>query len=661
MTRIKVGAATVNQTPMDWHGNQVRILEIINEAEADDVNILCLPELVITGYGCEDMFHSPHVQRKALTSLTRITEALPPSSPMTILVGLPIKYQNSLYNCVAIVQKNKVCGIVPKQNMAQDGVHYEHRWFQAWKQGEVSSVKIKREGVPFGDLIFELGEDLRFGFEICEDAWVANRPAGDLARRGADLIFNPSASHFAFGKHQTRREIVRSGSRSTSCAYVYCNLVGNESGKIIYDGSRIIAAGGQIISEGDRFSMQQTGLTTAVIDIDSLRSERTDREGFSPKSGTVVNLSGPTSKEHPTTPEPLDTLTKEEEFEQAVTLGLFDYMSKSGVNGFCVSLSGGADSSATAILVSKMVERIHAEIPTLEMIGRGNFLTADGHFGLTLKTTEQILTCFYQPTSNSSETTREAAEAVAHDIGAKYLELDVDAVVEVYKDIVGSGLGVDWDWEKHDISLQNIQARSRGPSAWMVANYENKILLATSNRSEAAVGYATMDGDTCGGLAPIAGIDKVFLRKWLRSKESEIPTLELVNNQQPSAELKPGSNQTDEEDLMPYDVLNRIEHLVVRDKKSPTEVFDLIRHEYDIDSDQASEWVEKFYQLWSRNQWKRERYAPGFHLDDKSLDPKSWCRFPILSSGFKEELDTIKSTIEAAKAATNFDPNKESI
>ena len=647
MNRIKLGAATTNLTPMDWRGNLSTIRDAIGKAKKQDVNILCLPEMTTTGYGCEDMFHSPHVQRNALDMLKKVSESKEMDQYMTVLVGLPFKYQNSLYNCVAVVVDHKIRGIVPKQNMAQDGVHYEPRWFQAWERGKVSSVTIDGTEVPFGDLIFNTDNGIRFGFEICEDAWVANRPAGDLARRGADIIFNPSASHFAFGKHQTRREIVRSGSRSTSCAYVYCNIVGNESGKIIYDGSRIIAAGGEILKESSRFSMKKTELTTAVVDIDALRSERTDREGFAPTTETTVvdTLRKSLTTKAPTKMETeLETLTKEEEFERAVTLGLFDYMSKSGVNGYCVSLSGGADSSATAILVSMMAERLNELTPS-ELLDRNNFLKGKGHFGLEHKTTEDILTCFYQPTDNSSETTRDAAESIASDIGAKYLEIDVDAIVEAYKGVVGDSLNVDWDWDKHDIPLQNIQARSRGPSAWMVANVENKVLLATSNRSEAAVGYFTQGGDDSGGLAPILGVDKVFLRSWLRSKEKKIPSLELVNTQQPSAELKPG-NQTDENDLMPYEVLDRIEHLFIQNKKGPKEVFYIINEEFNADENRTFEWVKKFYRLWCQNQWKRERGAASFHLDDKNLDPKSWCRFPILSSGFKRELEELKQEID---------------
>ena len=208
-------------------------------------------------------------------------------------------------------------------------------------------------------------------------------------------------------------------------------------------------------------------------------------------------------------------------------------------------------------------------------------------------------------------------------------------------------LGRPLNWDQDDIALQNIQARVRAPSVWMMANIKSALLISTSNRSEAAVGYATMDGDTSGGISPIAGIDKAFLRKWLNWLEHTgvdgqfmIPALNAVNVQQPTAELRPQeSKQTDEDDLMPYDLLDAIEEAAIRDKKMPIACYLLMKLRFPMYQDeQLKNWVKKFFRLWCRNQWKRERYAPSFHLDDKNLDPKTWCRFPILSGGFTKEL-----------------------
>ena len=167
-----------------------------------------------------------------------------------------------------------------------------------------------------------------------------------------------------------------------------------------------------------------------------------------------------------------------------------------------------------------------------------------------------------------------------------------------------------------------------------------------------------MDGDTSGGLSPIAGIDKAFLRSWLRWLENEgiqgeikIPALKAINEQQPTAELRPAeSKQTDEDDLMPYDLLDAIEEAAIRDKKMPLESFQLLLNQFpQYEKLQLKDWVIRFYRLWCRNQWKRERYAPSFHLDDKNLDPKTWCRFPILSGGFDYEIKELEAYFSKLK------------
>jgi NAD+ synthase (glutamine-hydrolysing) len=198
----------------------------------------------------------------------------------------------------------------------------------------------------------------------------------------------------------------------------------------------------------------------------------------------------------------------------------------------------------------------------------------------------------------------------------------------------------------------------RGPSVWLLANVKRALLLSTSNRSEAAVGYATMDGDTCGGLSPIAGIDKAFLLRWLRWLQTtgpdgfhSIPALSAVTGQKPTAELRhQETGQTDEDDLMPYVVLDVIERAAIRDKQAPLEVFRLLHTQFpENPPSQLQAWVERFFRLWSRNQWKRERYAPSFHLDDENLDPKTWCRFPILSGGFERELAELREFVKRSE------------
>ncbi|MCG8462317.1 MAG: NAD(+) synthase, partial [Holophagales bacterium] len=424
-----------------------------------------------------------------------------------------------------------------------------------------------------------------------------------------------------------------------------------------------LATDGELLAEGPRFSFRQVRLTSAVIDVDETRMRQMRTGSFVPdlEPHPGERIVDP----HFRFPE-LDYLVRpaaaepewhagdddrEEEFTRATSLAIFDYMRKSRSRGAVVSLSGGADSAAVSCLVALALRLAHREL------GLDGVLERLGYAGLedissADELVHRLLLCVYQSTRNSSEATLTAARAVAEGLGAEFLTLDVDSLVEGYRGLVEKAIGRGLSWERDDLALQNIQARVRAPGVWMLANLRGALLLSTSNRSEAAVGYATMDGDTAGGLSPIAGIDKAFLRRWLRWLEEEgpeglgpVPALAAVNRLAPTAELRPPSaDQTDEDDLMPYDVLDAIEQAAIGDKKMPVEVYRPLRGLFpDLGRPDLLAWVERFFRLWCRNQWKRERYAPSFHVDDKNLDPKTWCRFPILSGGFERELEELRA------------------
>jgi NAD+ synthase (glutamine-hydrolysing) len=664
MKLLRVAAATLNQTPLDWDGNRANISAAIDAARAEGVSVLCLPELCISGYGCEDAFLALGTQAMALQVLE---ELLPSTRGLVVSVGLPLFHNKALYNACALIADGKLVGFDAKRALAGDGIHYEPRWFKPWPAGARTTISLFGQDVPLGDIFFDCS-GVRIGFEICEDAWVAQRRGAELSLLGVDLILNPSASHFAFGKHEVRRRLVLEGSRAFGVSYVYANLLGNEAGRAIYDGDALIATAGKAVAQAPRFSFASHTLISAVIDIDLTRVQHASLTSSQPR---VVNAPGECVRFDFTFPpvagfvqaagvvewERSPTL-KEEEFARAVALGLFDYCRKSRARGFVVSLSGGADSAAVACLVALMVRF------AVRDLGFDGFARKFEHVeGLPRLKSErelvhELLTTAYQATKNSSNVTREAAATVAHALGATHLEFDVDALVSGYVSSVEAALGRKLEWQRDDLALQNIQARVRAPSVWLLANLNSALLLSTSNRSEAAVGYATMDGDTAGGLSPIAGIDKAFLRRFLvwleRTGPHElgpIPELQAVNVQAPTAELRPpAATQTDEADLMPYEVLDAIERAAIRDKRSPREVLSIIRAEFtQYSKDELWLWLDRFFRLWSRNQWKRERYAPSFHVDDESLDPKTWCRFPILSGGFERELRELRQALATEK------------
>lgn len=670
MKLIKLGAASLNQTPLDWDGNYKNIIQAIDAAAKENVNILCLPELCITGYGCEDAFFMPSTAEKSIDVLKIITEHIKyicKKHTISVSIGFPYTLDGFLYNCVMIYGNVHSGCIIPKKNLCSDGVHYESRWFKPW-QGKSVTVHIPNIGkFMFGNVMsYFQGTDLKIGVEICEDAWAVERPGSLLAKHGVDIILNPSASHFSFGKNKIRERFVEEGSRAFKCAYIYSNLVGNESGRVIFDGDTYIASEGKIISRGERFSYNNYTLTTAVIDVDKNRVQKIQNTsnipihdydnnknlskfvGFSHKESNIdlENNFKPIRGYGPA----LDLNNDFDSFTAAVSLGLWDYMRKSYSKGFVLSLSGGADSSACACLVRSMI------INAVNALGRESFIEKLKEIGIDAseldknievfikQVSNKLLTCVYQGTENSSDETEKSAFLLSSEIGARFHTISVQKVLEEYISLSEKMIGRKLSWEEDDITLQNIQARARAPSVWMMANIAGALLLSTSNRSEAAVGYATMDGDTCGGLSPIAGVSKIFLLKWLVDYEKSwgihgFHGLDLVNKLTPTAELRPQDNkQTDEDDLMPYDILNKIEYMAVKYKMSPEEIVS-------ADKDKISpDHVIKFFKMFTKNQWKRERYAPSFHLDDESLDPKTFHRFPILNSGFKQEIDEILSS-----------------
>lgn len=609
MSTLKIACATVNQTPLDWKGNFEHIIQAIQKAKSLHAEFICFPELAITGYGSEDLFLSYWYPQKALKQLELL---IPYSENITISIGLPVRIQDKVYNCVAILENQKVLGFVAKQFMAIDGVHYEFRWFTPWQHGEVINFDFQGDQVRFGDLIFEK-KGIKYGFEICEDAWRGSiRPGYRLKEKNVDIIFNPSASHFAMGKSILREQLVNESSKFFNASYFYINLLGNEAGRMIFDGEIMASKNGKLIMKNKLLSFEDYQVLT--FDYNS------QTENY---------------------PEIESNHNKNEEFVQASALALFDYLRKSKSKGFVLSLSGGADSSTIAVLVSEMVRR------GVEELGSTSFLKKIGSPFIPLTNTPvkeitgQVLTTAYQASDNSSFSTFQSAKFLAESIGAEFLHWEITDEVKSYTDKIEKSIGRKLTWKEDDIALQNIQARARSPIIWMLANVKNALLLCTSNRSEGDVGYTTMDGDTSGSISPIAAVDKYFILQWLRWAEAELgyPGLSKVNSLQPTAELRPSENQqTDESDLMPYSVIVEIERLAIRDKRSPMDIYLILREELDVEGELLKNYIKKFFRLWSRNQWKRERLAPSFHLDEFNVDPKTWYRFPILSGGYAEEL-----------------------
>jgi NAD+ synthase (glutamine-hydrolysing) len=689
MRYVKVAGAALNQTPLDWKGNRANIVAAIRAAREQGVQVLCLPELCLSGYGCEDAFHGESVAHLAMRQLIAL---LPETRGIAVAVGLPVIHGQNLYNAVAMLVDGKLAGLAAKKVLAGYGVYYEPRWFKAWPAGVSDTLQVQGEAVPIGDLVFDLGTDgerLRVGFEICEDAWARGQAQAGPGLEPADVLLNPSASHFAFGKYETLKTIVLEGSRLAHAAYLYANLAGNESGRLIFDGTVLIAGAGRMIAENPRFSYRDVGLVTALVDVRALRLERR-RLTYPAASGDRARPAVPAALRFAEPPEaevrtfratqerPTPTPTsapgappamgKDEEFARAVSLGLWDYLRKSRGRGLAVSLSGGVDSATCAVLSGAMVRwglqelgwegfrNKLAYIADLPAPPRPGQEEAEGE-GAVRALIQRLVMTVYQASENSSATTRNAARSLAEHLGSRHIEFEIGPLVQAYEQLAEKAIGRKLTWEQDDIPRQNIQARVRSPGIWLLVNLQRFLLLSTSNRSEVGVGYATMDGDTSGGLAPIAGANKTFLRAWLRTVEQRgidglgpIPALAAVNGQAPTAELRPSAEgQEDEKDLMPYPVLDAIEQAAIRDRMSPVEVWQTLRTANlpggPLSARRAADCVARFFRLWSQSQWKRERLAPSFHLDDENLDPRTWCRFPILQGGYETELEELEQAV----------------
>ncbi|QCK14790.1 NAD(+) synthase [Mangrovivirga cuniculi] len=614
MKKMRLAGAALNQTPLEWKSNLANIKEAILQAKNSNADILCLPELCITGYGCEDLFLSEWLPEKAFNKLEEIASWV---EDCFTIVGLPVRYEGKTYNSAVAIYKGEILGFYCKQFLADEGVHYEPRWFSPWSSEYINYIEFNGKNYPIGDITLDF-KGIKIGFEICEDAWRGEeRPGYRLKEKGVDLILNPSASHFAFGKSRFREHLIVDSSEIFECVYLYSNLLGNETGRMIFDGEVFISQKGKLIQKNRRLSFQSVNLVTADVDF----------------SGEEV-------------PQELayDDQDKYLEFDKAIALALFDYLRKSHSKSFVLSLSGGADSACCAIMVAEMVRRGVEDLGINEFIAKSGI--PDHGYNTVEDLTKKMLYTAYQATKNSSEETFLAAKEIAESVGATFFSWSIDDVVDDYTKIYENTTGEKLTWEDHDIPLQNIQARSRAPMIWLLTNVKKGLLLATSNRSEGDVGYATMDGDTSGGISPIAGVDKTFIRKWLKWAENErgFYGLNRVNSLSPTAELRPSERQqTDESDLMPYHILSKIEREAIFHRRSPVEVFKTLNFENLCEKETLKNYIIKFFKLWSINQWKRERFAPSFHLDEFNVDPKTWCRFPILSGAFREEIEELEN------------------
>ena len=594
-----ISSASLNQIPGNISFNKQNILSAINTAKLAGSKFLCLPELCITAYDCQDMFYSDELIVSAKECLFELVSE---TKGITVTLGLPLYVDGKLYNAVAVVSDGVLLGFTCKSVLANDGIHYEARWFKEWPLDKQSYVSISDNKFEVSNKIYNTF-GINFIVEICRDAWVEDRVLLDVLD-DVDLVLNSSASHFALGKRQNKIESIFYPLKDKKLVYVYANQLGNIAGNAIYAGDTIIFQNGRVVVDGNRFSYKDYSIITEEVDFSQELSNSSEDAllGFKLE----------------------DDYT---EFTKAVSLGLFDYLRKTAAKSFALSLSGGMDSSTCACLVYSMYQL------ALKELGKDGLKQKLG-----IDSMQDLLHSMYQKSSFSSEATYLAANKLSEYLGASFYAWDVDNVVDEYLSVSENFIGRKLTWEQDNLALQNIQARARAPSIWLLANLYNAVVLVTSNRSEITLGYNTQDGDTAGGLAPIAGVSKQFIKKYLNHFEtnsiagiSPVKALSFVNANPPSAELK--DKQLDEEDLMPYNLVEKLERLVVLQKLPKAEVIEILSRDSlgNISKKEIVLYVDKFFKLLKKNQWKRERAALSFMLDDFSMDAKTWFRYPVIN------------------------------
>lgn len=669
--------ASLNQTVGDWEGNERRSLEAIAAARDAGAKLLLLPEMCVSGYSLGDRLLRTGTVERSWDRLLRLAEA---SRGMAIAAGLPVLFEGVLYNAMGLLADGKLAGLVAKENLAVGDVEYENRYFTPWPHGRLVEYRGPDGAVvPLGTQMFELPGLGTVAFEICEDAWKGIRPGSTYALAGAEILMNPSASWFTIGKHRARRRMVEQISREDHCVYMYASLLGCDATRLIFDGSLILAMNGRTLAEGDRFVFTRDwAMIHQVVDLSELRHVRMEegswrdqlgraRAGTFGASPSVVRVPGDYSTDaespppapywippEPPHPDPslkylegsaLDgrAITERDlnhlELELALALGLRDYVRKSGIKKLCLALSGGRDSAMVALIVARMYKYWHPDLPKDDL----------------KRLVGEKFVCAYMATENSGGATHDAAVAVAREIGATFLDGQIQPALTSAHEAVEAMTGEDLSWSeaRHDLTLQNIQARLRGMLIWTVANIHNALLLVTSNKSEAAVGYTTMDGDSSGGVAPIADVPKSLVKlylAWARQFHA-LAGFDRVDVMEATAELRPpGRAQTDEADLMPFPVLDQLMFAFVQLGLDPAEMFrrlwPAMKGAYDGDYRAFAAHVKKFVRLFCFAQWKRERFAISFRVTAFDLDPKTGFRFPPVQAPFTEELADLDRLVE---------------
>jgi NAD+ synthase (glutamine-hydrolysing) len=557
---MRLALAQIDTVVGDLDGNRDRILGRLEEARGAEADLVLFPELAVTGYPPEDLLLRPGFLKAAAETLKEIAAA---TKGIAALVGAP-HLDHDLFNACAVCVGGEVKAIYRKQFLPNYGVFDEDRYFQPGR----------------GLVLLRCGETL-VGPTVCEDIWQPGPPATDLALAGAHVVANISASPFHVGKGTEREEMLATRARDNSCWIAFVNAVGAQD-ELIFDGqSLVLDENGEVVVRGPAFEeallLVDVDATTAVARrLRDARRRSLARARRELPEAAVIDVPLRPREAHTVQPAVAAPLGELEEMRLAIELGLSDYAAKNGFTDVILGISGGIDSALTAALA-------------VEALG------------------PEHVVCVSMPSRYSSDATQRDARAVAESLGTRYLEITIEPVVAAFE----AALAEAFAGTEPGLAEENVQARARGVILMALSNKFGWLTLATGNKSELSVGYATLYGDMAGGFALLKDVYKTDVFRLARHVNERagrdlIPA--SVIERAPSAELRP--DQRDEDSLPPYAKLDEVLEAYVELDSSREE---LTSNGFDPDV------VERALAMIDRAEYKRRQAAPGVKLRPKAF------------------------------------------
>ena len=616
---IKVAAAVPAVKVADVDYNVREIESLIAQAEGQGVEIIVFPELSVTGYSCQDLFHEQLLIDKAEEGLMQLLD-FTRKLDVICIIGLPIQVGALLYNCAAVIQGGSLLGIVPKTYLPNYNEFYEKRWFASSQ--DLTPREIYVAGSPITvspePTVFSTCDGAHFGIEICEDVWAPIPPSNYLSVAGADIIFNLSASNELIGKHQYLRSLLCQQSARTMSGYVYASCgFGESTQDVVYGGNALILENGHLLTEGERFSFQPQ-IKIMQIDVERLRTERRSNSTFinaqrgatarfidckivQPKPFELVRAVNP----HPFIPEDDKMHESCEEILNIQVAGLAKRLYHIGAEKAVIGISGGLDSTLALLVTVKVFDKLG--------------LDRKGVIGITM------------PGFGTSDRTHQNAVKLMQELGITIREISIAKAVTQHFEDIGH------DPKRHDVTYENSQARERTQILMDMANQENAIVVGTGDLSELALGWATYNGDHMSMYGVNAGVPKTLIRYLVSYIAGEMATevlLDIVDTPI-SPELIPadehGNIKQKTEDLVgPYELHDFFIYYFLRFGFSPKKILMLANHAFQGKYDEAviRKWLQTFCRRFFTQQFKRSCLPDGPKVGSVSLSPRGDWRMP---------------------------------